>query len=113
MNLDLLPSPLDRATAGPFVGVAWPVYEEMFKHDIKLMTELVKALPDLEDRELGLVEAVGGTRDPDRTAGAALRALRQLLDEKDPAHHWGGLRKVLTPEGHYLWLCEYHAQEYA
>jgi len=44
--------------------------------------------------------------------GAALRALRQLLDEKDPGQHWGGLKKVLTPEGHYLWLCEYHAEEY-
>ena len=101
--------------AGPFVGVAWPVYEEMFKNDIKLMTELVKKMPDLEEgRELGLVEAVGGTRGPEQIGGAALRALRQLLDdEEDPAQRWGGLEKVLTPEGHYLWLCEYHAQEYA
>jgi len=100
--------------AGPFVGVAWPVYEEMFKNDVKLMTELVEKLPDLEEgRESGLAEAVGETRGPDWASGAALRALRQLLDEKDPEQHWGGLRKVLTPEGHYLWLCEYHAQEYA
>ena len=100
--------------AGPFVGVAWPVYEEMFKNDIKLMTELVKKMPDLEEgRELGLVEAVGGTRGPEQIGGAALWALRQLLDEEDPAQRWGGLEKVLTPEGHYLWLCEYHAQEYA
>ena len=100
--------------AGPFVGVAWPVYEEMFKNDIKLMTELVKKMPDLEEgRELGLAEEVGETRGPDWVSGAALRALRQLLDEKDPEQHWGGLKKVLTPEGHYLWLCECHAQEYA
>jgi hypothetical protein len=44
---------------------------------------------------------------------AALVALRQFLDEKDPEQRWGGLRKVLTPEGHYLWLCKYHAREYA
>ncbi|MCT7967665.1 leucine-rich repeat domain-containing protein [Laspinema sp. D1] len=43
---------------------------------------------------------------------AALRVWRQLLDEKDPPQHWGGLRKVLTPEGHYLWLCEHHARQY-
>jgi GTPase SAR1 family protein len=43
---------------------------------------------------------------------AALRVWRQFLDEKDPHQHWGGLRKVLTPEGHYLWLCEHHARQY-
>jgi hypothetical protein len=41
-----------------------------------------------------------------------LRALRFLLDEKDKEQHWGGLKKVLTPEGHYLWLCKNHAAEY-
>ncbi|MCU0516147.1 MAG: hypothetical protein MUC60_04620 [Oscillatoria sp. Prado101] len=49
---------------------------------------------------------------PEELQGAALRALRQLLDEKDPQQHWGGLKKVLTPEGHYLWLCDYHAKQY-
>ncbi|WP_375480544.1 hypothetical protein [uncultured Nostoc sp.] len=39
--------------------------------------------------------------------------MRQLLDEKAPQQHWGGLKNVLTPEGHYLWLCEHHAAEYS
>ena len=98
---------------GPWVAVAEPVYEKMFKNDIKLTTALVEKLPDFKDREAGLIETAGGPHGPGRASGAALRALRQLLDEKDPDHHWGGLRKILTPEGHYLWLCEYHAQEYA
>jgi hypothetical protein len=55
---------------------------------------------------------VGDVADPERVEGAALRALRFLLDEKDKEQHWGGLKKVLTPEGHYLWLCENHAAEY-
>jgi O-antigen ligase len=38
-------------------------------------------------------------------------ALRQLLEEKDPRSEWGVLRVVLTPRGHYLWLCYSHAQE--
>lgn len=45
-----------------------------------------------------------------------LHALRQILDEVEPdwSHHaCGGLRKILTPEGHYLWLCDHHAQKYA
>ena len=100
--------------AGPWVAVAWPAYSDMFKNDIKLMTELVKKMPDLKKaREVGLADAVGETLDPERAGGAALRALRQLLDEKDPQQHWGGLKKVLTPEGHYLWLCEHHREEYA
>jgi internalin A len=70
-----------------------------------------KSSGDREDRALALAERVG-ERDEERIEGAALRALRKLLDEKDPARQWGGLKKVLTPEGHYLWLCEQHAQEY-
>jgi len=100
--------------AGPWMAAAWPIYNDMFKNDIRLMTGLVKKLPDLrEGRELGLADAVGETRGPEQVGGAALRALRQLLDEKDSKQHWGGLTKVLTPEGHYLWLCEHHAQAYA
>jgi len=44
--------------------------------------------------------------------GPSLRMLRKLLDNLDPVQHWGGLRKVLTPEGHFLWLCEAHKREY-
>lgn len=47
-----------------------------------------------------------------RVDDTELRALRNLLDEADSAHDWGGLKKILTAEGHYLWLCEEHAAEY-
>jgi len=53
---------------------------------------------------------IGGKAEP--IEGMQLRALRELLDEVDPAHEWGGLKKVPTPEGHYLWLCGKHAVEY-
>jgi len=48
----------------------------------------------------------------ERIEGMELRMFRQLLDEVDEQHEWGGLKKVLTPEGHYLWLCEEHAEKY-
>ena len=48
----------------------------------------------------------------ERLEGMELRALRKLLDEVDRKQEWGGLKKVLTPEGHYLWLCKEHAEEY-
>ena len=42
----------------------------------------------------------------ERLEGMELRALRKLLDEVDAKQEWGGLKKALTPEGHYLWLCK-------
>ena len=100
---------------GPWLGVAIPNdYEKYFKNSIKLTEELVKKIPELkkDDTEADLAEAIDAATDMEMAEGAALRSLRQLLDQKDPQQHWGGLKKVLTPEGHYLWLCDYHAQEY-
>jgi len=101
---------------GPWVGMADEAYKKLIDNDLKMMTELIKVMPDLiDDRELDLVrksEAVGDHEDMERAHGAALRAIRQLLDEVDSGQNWGNLRKVLTPEGHYLWLCEHHAKEY-
>ena len=76
-------------------------YEELFRRDI----ETTQAIAQQMSTQPAEVE-------PELLQGAALRALRQLLEEQDPLAQWGGLKKVLTPEGHYLWLCEYHAREY-
>jgi GTPase SAR1 family protein len=101
---------------GPFLGVVNPQdYEKFFKDDFELFKEVVDKLPELAASEDGELEdriARGENLDPELASGAALRALRKLLDEKDPQQHWGGLKKVLTPEGHYLWLCEHHAAQY-
>lgn len=99
---------------GPWLGVAVPTnYEQNLKNDITLMNELAKKLPDFDTNlDLDLTETTGNTSEAEHAEGAALRALRLLLEEKDPQQQWGGLKKVLTPEGHYLWLCDYHAREY-
>ncbi|MGF2034754.1 MAG: COR domain-containing protein [Nostoc sp. CmiVER01] len=101
---------------GPWLGVVDPKeYETLFKNDLELFKELAAKLPELKESEgLEVADKIarGEDLDPERADGAALRALRQLLEEKDPQQHWGGLKKVLTPEGHYLWLCEHHAAEY-
>ncbi|GBE92899.1 COR domain-containing protein [Nostoc cycadae] len=101
---------------GPWLGVVDPKeYEAIYKNDLELFKELADKLPEIQDAtDLELADKIarGEDLDPERADGAALRALRQLLEEKDPQQHWGGLKKVLTPEGHYLWLCEHHAAEY-
>jgi len=101
----------------PILGAALPDYSEIIKNDLHLIEQLLQVLPDIrEDPEPRLAKAMHEATDgldAQRAEGAALRALRLLLDEKDPEQHWGELRKVLTPEGHYLWLCESHALAYA
>jgi small GTP-binding protein len=99
---------------GPWVGfLNEQDYEKLFKNDIELMKEMAAKLPDIKDSEdLELASSGDDVADPERAEGAALRALRQLLEEKDPQQHWGALKKVLTPEGHYLWLCDHHAAPY-
>lgn len=99
---------------GPWLGVASPDFGKTIEKDIKLMEELVKKLPDVKgSSERDTSDLTDSALPSERIEGAALRALRKLLDRKDPQQQWGGLKKVLTPEGHYLWLCPYHAAEYA
>ena len=76
------------------------------------MGDLIKKLPDVHEPE-GDWRPDAEMHEGARFEWANLRALRQFLEEKDSQRHWGGLKKVLTPEGHYLWLCKHHAQEYA
>jgi len=95
---------------GPWLGKFYPEdYKEFFQQDIALMTTLINKLPDIQDADsLTLADST----ELQRLQGAALRALRHFLEQKDPQRDWGDLKKVLTPEGHYFWLCEYHAREY-
>src|SRR5262249_52429003 len=101
---------------GPWLGTLANVpaqYQKNFENAVKSMQELVKDIPAWKERpDAKLAASLDVTADPERVEGPALRALRALLDKKDPQHQWGGLRKVITPEGHILWLCDYHAQQY-
>ena len=77
------------------------------------MTELAKKLPDLKEfQKDDPINEKDELHDLEIIKGAALRGIRLLLNEKDPQHDWGGLQKVLTAEGHYLYLFEHHAKQY-
>jgi hypothetical protein len=95
----------------PVVGVAAGAYAGLTEQ-IKLMEELAKKLGERDFMEADLLKRTGVGEKAERIEGMELRALRKLLDEVDPEQEWGGLKKVLTPEGHYFWLCEEHAKEY-
>jgi hypothetical protein len=44
--------------------------------------------------------------------GQALRAVRKVLFEADPAHAFGDMRRVQSPAGDVLWVCPRHYPEY-
>ncbi len=99
--------------AGPIGAVMGAEFGKKLAGQVKLMEELAKKLGD--EREItagGLLGDIGKVGRVEEAEGSALRALRKLLDEVDPKQNWGGLKKILTPEGHYLWLCSEHAEEY-
>ena len=99
---------------GPWIGLTAPgTYIKQVEHQLRLMEELIKQLPAVHESARDWRSSDADPYEGARFEGANLRALRQFLEEKDSQRQWGGLKKVLTPEGHYLWLCKHHAQEYA
>ena len=44
--------------------------------------------------------------------GAGLRMLRAVVFEHDPAQYFGGLRRVVTSSGEFLWICPNHYSDY-
>ena len=100
---------------GPWLGIMEAKdYETIFKSDIDFAKELAGKLPDSKGfADADYADALPeGDRKLETIDGAALRALRQLLEQKDPSKQWGNLKQILTPEGDYLWLCEHHAKEF-
>lgn len=85
------------------------------KQDVEIVGKLIEKLKCTQgegDRENGDRKDYGRNDFADRSEGSEWRALRSLLDRLDPAHIWRNLKKVHNLEGHYLWLCPYHAKKY-
>jgi len=89
-------------------------YTKQFKDDLERMKKFAEQVaPAVEDsHEAKRAGALIEGSDPREASGAMLRALKRLLEEKDKTGAWGGLTRKLTKEGHYLWLCQFHAEEY-
>jgi internalin A len=76
--------------------------------ELKLMTELVKQLPEVVGTDQLRAEELRHSQ-----LDVDYRALQALLDHLDPSKHWAGLSRIPTPEGDVLWLCRDHAQQYS
>ncbi len=84
---------------------------ESVKNQIEFMEKLTSKASYLE---VGIdSENLWSSKDePRQLEESALLAFRWLLDEIEPNWQDKGLKRILTPEGHYLWLCGKHANEY-
>ena len=97
---------------GPAPDVGAKIWKRGFANHIRFMGELVK-LRELNAREWVVDELESGE------SGGQLRLdvsqvgpVRRLLDSLDPDREQLGLKRLVTPEGHILWLCDDHYAEY-
>lgn len=105
-----------RATApliAPLSGITIPNVMERFNHQIELTTQIVDSIPDLAGQLEFESPVIKEKADLEDRSPATLRIVLEMLKELDPRQVWGNLSPIPTPEGHYLWLCDVHRQEYA
>lgn len=79
---------------------------------INLLETIVKDLADLDLPGTRAEMERSSRVDQEQVTGSALRVLHVFLDRVDESHNWGGLDKVITPEGNILWLCMEHRKQY-
>jgi len=95
--------------AGSIAVVSLPTEQaESATAQLGMMKTLVADLPSLPTEELA--DFTPGQMTP--AEGEAIRALRALIFEYDPLRKFGGLRRVQSPSGDFLWVCSNHYGEY-
>jgi internalin A len=77
--------------------------------EVELMKALVAGLSEVREEERVTIEGRSGLT---RAEGAGLRAFRILLLEEDKTRQFGGLRRIRSSSGDFLWVCTDHYTEY-
>ena len=100
----------------PFGDALGPIIDNLnFKgveDQIKLLEHITENLPEIVVDSDQLSDSDKGQYTEEQLVGPALRGLHSFLDTVDKEHHWGGLQRVVTPDGNILWLCAKHARTY-
>jgi hypothetical protein len=84
-----------------------------WEHTISLLEEITQDIPKLptfESIDRGITSPA--LRGEQEMVGPALRVLQSYLETVDRQKFWGDLHRMLTPDGHILWLCASHRQQY-
>jgi internalin A len=79
---------------------------------LEIMKTIVDSLPDERAQKLENIALSPVAGRMTAAEGDALRAFRMLIFEHDPVRKFGGLRRVQTPSGDFLWVCPNHYTEY-
>jgi GTPase SAR1 family protein len=79
---------------------------------LEVMKTIVDDLPREQITEEIEVDSARVSGEMTTAEGTGLRMLRAVLFEHDSAQVFGGLRRVLTPSGDFLWICPDHYGEY-
>jgi hypothetical protein len=108
--------------AGAVAGVGSHVLHGRLHQDLeKTRALLARKVPAhvgvLDDPDPRRILLSGASGQPEQAQAHAhrdadFRDLRAMLLTLDPASHWGGLHRVVTPEGVSLYLCGAHAETY-
>jgi GTPase SAR1 family protein len=94
----------------PSVGAASAVFLGG-ESEIKRVADFMTSLAD-SSAALGNVGARPDGPELTRGEGGALRRFRELLLDIDPTRQFADLRRVLSPTGDYLWVCQDHEKLY-
>jgi internalin A len=78
---------------------------------LEIMNDIVADLPTT-DQARARGSLPGTTGHLTAAEGAALRAIRAVVFERDQLRTFGGLRRVQAPAGDLLWVCENHYPDY-
>jgi hypothetical protein len=100
--------------AGPVLGMTVAHVSERLQAEVDAMTELVDQIPELARMPDPLDKDGRPESGPavHATTEADFRALESLLLKLDPDRTWGGLSRMVTPEGLTIYLCREHAETY-
>lgn len=77
---------------------------------VKILEQISTDLPKPNETNVFSPQAFIGREQ--EVVGPSLRVLHSFLKEADKERIWGGLHKVITPEGDILWLCKKHSHIY-
>lgn len=80
--------------------------------DLDLMTTIMEEAAVSSDEDAAAESVIRSEAGLEPVEGAALRAFRVFLFERDSARIFGGLRRVQAPSGELLWVCINHLAEY-